>query len=78
MYVRIIGCGKKRLIYLYVTHNAMFSPNLNSVQLKCKWLDSHNYLYNVRGCGAMGDKISVYKHHKSTQSSCTNLYALDY
>ena len=65
-------------IYLYVTHNAMFSPNLNSVQLKCKWLDSHNYLYKVRGCGAMGDKISVYKHRKGTQSSFTNLYALDY
>ena len=47
----------------------MFSPNLNSVQLKRKWLDSHNYLYKVRGCGAMGDNISVYEHHKGTQSN---------
>ena len=56
-------------VYVYVTHNVMFSPNLNSVQLKC---NSHNYLYKVKGCGAMGDKISVYKHHKGMQSSFTN------
>ena len=42
----------------------MFSPNLNNVQLKCKWLDSRNYLCGARGCAAMGDKISVYKHRK--------------
>ena len=46
----------------------MFSPNLNSVQLKRIWLDSRNYLYKVRGCVAMGDNISVYKHHKGMQS----------
>ena len=54
----------------------LFSPNLNSVQLKCKWLDGHNYLYKARGCGTMGDKISVYEHRKGTQSNvriCTPL-----
>ena len=56
-------------VCVYVTHNVMFSPNLNSVQLKCKWLNSHNYLYKVRGCGAMGDNISVYEHHKGKQSN---------
>ena len=55
----------------------MLSPNLNSVQLKCKWLDSHNYLYKVRGCGAMGDNISDYEHHKGTRSNL-KLHAFDY
>ena len=38
-----------------------------------EWVDSHNYLYNVRGCGAMGDNISDYEHHKGTPVSYTHL-----